>query len=110
MFPPSERLFLKGVAPICFARNYSERRSCVRVEAKKLLGGSQIMPGELVRDDWYDYRAFAMVARHGSFGTAARALHMTRHTLTFHITGLEHRLGFQLLNRLPQGVELTRDG
>jgi molybdate transport repressor ModE-like protein len=58
-------------------------------------------------------RAFAEVARHGSFGAAARELGYTQSGVSQQIQGLERIVGAPLLDRPPGGrrpVELTDAG
>ncbi len=73
-------------------------------------GGSQNMLGDSARLDWDDYRVFAAVALAGSLGAGAKNLRSTRQSVTTRINNLEDRLGYKLLNRQPQGVELTPEG
>src|SRR5919197_6185366 len=53
---------------------------------------------------------FAAVARHRHFTRAAEALYVTQPALSQQIRRLEAELGLQLLNRTPQGVEVTPAG
>lgn len=55
-------------------------------------------------------RAFEAAARHGSFATAARELHVTPAAVSHQIKGLEEYLGLRLFRRLKRGLELTRAG
>ena len=55
-------------------------------------------------------RAFEAAARHGSFATAARELHVTPAAVSHQIKGLEENLGLRLFRRLKRGLELTRAG
>lgn len=55
-------------------------------------------------------RAFEAAARHGSFATAARELHVTPAAVSHQIKGLEETLGLRLFRRLKRGLELTRAG
>jgi DNA-binding transcriptional LysR family regulator len=66
--------------------------------------------GDITRDDWNDYRVFALVARAGSLGAAARGLRKTRQALSLRIDSLEDRLSVKLMLRSATGVELTREG
>jgi DNA-binding transcriptional LysR family regulator len=68
------------------------------------------MLGDITRDDWNDYRVFAIAARSGSFGAASRALRKTRQAVSLRVDSLEDRLGYKLLLRDATGVQLTRDG
>ena len=53
-------------------------------------------------------RAFAAVARHGSFGRAASALHVSTSAVSHQIRGLEAALGVSLLTRARNGAGDTR--
>lgn len=53
-------------------------------------------------------RAFAAVARHGSFSRAAAALHVSTSAVSHQIRGLEAALGTQLLTRARNGTGYTR--
>jgi LysR family transcriptional regulator, glycine cleavage system transcriptional activator len=53
-------------------------------------------------------RAFAAVARHGSFVRAAHTLHITTSAVSHQIRGLEAELGTQLLTRARNGTGHTR--
>jgi LysR family glycine cleavage system transcriptional activator len=53
-------------------------------------------------------RAFAAVARHGSFARAASALHVSTSAVSHQIRGLEATLGAQLLTRARNGAGHTR--
>lgn len=55
-------------------------------------------------------RAFEIAARHMSFATAAKTLHVTPAAISHQIKGLEEHLGLRLFRRLPRGLELTRAG
>ncbi len=55
-------------------------------------------------------RYFSAVARHGSFGAAARALRITQPGLTKAVRRLEASLERALFVRLPRGVALTAEG
>ena len=60
-------------------------------------------------------RAFAAVARHGSFARAAMALHVSTSAVSHQIRGLEATLGTQLLTRARNGAghsrtAVTREG
>jgi len=55
-------------------------------------------------------RYFSAVARHGSFGAAARALRITQPGLTKAVRRLEASLERTLFVRLPRGVALTAEG
>jgi LysR family transcriptional regulator, glycine cleavage system transcriptional activator len=55
-------------------------------------------------------RAFVAAARHLSFATAAKELHVTPAAISHQIKGLEERLGRRLFRRLTRGLELTRAG
>lgn len=53
---------------------------------------------------------FAVLAHHGSYTTAAAALHVSQPTLTRAIQSLEHSLKAKLLDRGRNGVALTEIG
>ncbi|HXO23759.1 MAG TPA: LysR family transcriptional regulator, partial [Streptosporangiaceae bacterium] len=52
-------------------------------------------------------RYFTMVAEHRHFGRAAAALHLAQPSLSRQIQRLEQQLGARLLDRTPQGSQLT---
>jgi len=53
-------------------------------------------------------RAFAAVARHGSFTHAAQALFTTQSALSARVAQLEHSMGAKLFDRTTRSVHLTR--
>lgn len=53
---------------------------------------------------------FNLVARHGSFGEAARAGDRPKATLSRRIGELEDSLGLRLFERGPRGLKLTQEG
>jgi LysR family glycine cleavage system transcriptional activator len=55
-------------------------------------------------------RAFEAAARHLSFATAAKELHVTPAAISHQVKGLEDVLGQRLFRRLKRGLELTRAG
>lgn len=55
-------------------------------------------------------RAFEAAARHLSFATAAKELHVTPAAVSHQIKGLEEYVGHGLFRRLARGLELTRAG
>jgi DNA-binding transcriptional LysR family regulator len=55
-------------------------------------------------------RVFNIVARHGSFSSAAEELHLTKGAVSHQIRQLEAELGFDLFKRLPRGISLTPNG
>lgn len=55
-------------------------------------------------------RYFTVVAEHRHFGRAAEALHTTQPSLSRQVRRLEEQLGARLLDRTPQGCQLTEAG
>jgi DNA-binding transcriptional LysR family regulator len=55
-------------------------------------------------------RYFTVVAEHRHFGRAAAALHLAQPSLSRQIRRLEQQLGARLLDRTPQGSQLTEAG
>ena len=55
-------------------------------------------------------RYFTVVAEHLNFSRAAAELHVAQPSLSRQIQRLEHRLGVRLLDRTPQGAQLTEAG
>ena len=55
-------------------------------------------------------RYFTVVADHRHFGRAAQALHIAQPSLSRQIRSLEQQLGARLLDRTPQGSQLTEAG
>ena len=55
-------------------------------------------------------RAFAAVARQGSFSRAAAAMHVSQPAISKHIAVLEAELGVPLVERNRNGARLTREG
>ena len=55
-------------------------------------------------------RYFLAVAEQGHFGRAAAALYVTQPSLSRQVKRLESQLGVRLLDRTPQGAELTDAG
>lgn len=60
--------------------------------------------------DLRDLRCIAAVAETGSFLGAAETLHMSQPSVSARMRDLELRLGLALFERLPRGVQLTREG
>ncbi|WP_320200345.1 LysR family transcriptional regulator [Agrobacterium sp. rho-13.3] len=60
--------------------------------------------------DFAELRAFASVAEHGSFRSAAAQLGMSASALSQTIRNLEERLGVRLLNRTTRSVGLSEAG
>lgn len=59
---------------------------------------------------WDDLKVFLACARALSFRAAAKNLGLTSSTVVRRISALEAELGFALFDRLPNGVQLTREG
>jgi DNA-binding transcriptional LysR family regulator len=57
-----------------------------------------------------ELRVFAVAARTGSLGAAARSLALSQPTVSERIARLEAKLGTRLLVRGPRGVQLSPDG
>src|SRR2546429_9706384 len=55
-------------------------------------------------------RYFTVVAEHRHFGRAAEALRVAQPSLSRQIRRLEQQLGARLLDRTPQGTQLTEAG
>jgi DNA-binding transcriptional LysR family regulator len=55
-------------------------------------------------------RYFTMVAEHRHFGRAAEALHITQPSLSRQIRHFEQQMGARLIDRTPQGSQLTDAG
>ncbi|MGF6919852.1 LysR family transcriptional regulator [Paraburkholderia sp. 40] len=53
---------------------------------------------------------FNLVARHGSFGEAARATERPKATLSRRVSELENSLRLRLFERGPRGLKLTQEG
>ena len=60
--------------------------------------------------DFHELYAFAAVVRHGGMTAAAKALGVSKSTVSMQITRLEQRLGTRLLERSSRRVALTREG
>lgn len=60
--------------------------------------------------DFTDLHTFLLVARHGSFTSAARSLEVPASTVTRRVTRLEDALGSTLIHRTARGITLTRAG
>ncbi len=58
---------------------------------------------------WDDLKVFLACARSLSFRAAAKTLGLTSSTVVRRISALEEELGFTLFDRLPNGVQLTRE-
>lgn len=59
---------------------------------------------------WDDLKIFLACARSLSFRSAAKSLGLTSSTVVRRISALEENLGIQLFDRLPNGVQMTREG
>lgn len=55
-------------------------------------------------------RAFVAVAEHGGFTVAARAIGVSQPAVSRAVRDLERSCGFELLERTPHGIRLTRAG
>src|SRR5688500_481484 len=55
-------------------------------------------------------RAFAAVAREGSFSRAASVLYVSQPAISKHLASLESELGAKLVVRDRRGITLTREG
>lgn len=55
-------------------------------------------------------RAFVAVAEHGGFTAAAHALGVSQPAVSRAVRDLERSCGFELLERTPKGIRLTRTG
>ena len=60
--------------------------------------------------NWDDYRILLTVAESGSFTRAARSLGVTQPTVTRRVTEMEAQLGFELFDRMTDGVRATEAG
>lgn len=60
--------------------------------------------------EWDDIRFFLATAREGSLSGAARVLGVDHVTVARRISGLQERLGANLLHRTPEGFAATRAG
>ena len=63
-----------------------------------------------MRIDTLGVEAFIAIAEHGSFGKAARALHITQTALTRRLQNLEALLGVRLVERTTRSVALSSVG
>lgn len=59
---------------------------------------------------WDDLRTFLAISRHGSLSAAARALSVTQTTMGRRLEALHERSGAKLLQKTPQGYQLTPAG
>ena len=60
--------------------------------------------------DLNDLFAFAKVVQHGGFSAAARALHVTKSSLSKRVARLEGRCGVRLIERSTRGIRITTVG
>ena len=61
-------------------------------------------------EDLNDLFAFAKVVRYGGFSAAARALHVTKSSLSKRVARLEERYGARLIERSTRGFRVTQIG
>jgi len=78
-------------------------RDCSREER-------EIMKKTAADPSWDDLKVFLSCARALSFRRAAKNLGLTSSTVVRRISALEAELGLTLFERLPNGVQLTREG
>ncbi|MCD6400823.1 MAG: LysR family transcriptional regulator [Anaerolineales bacterium] len=60
--------------------------------------------------DFGKIEVFLYAAESLSFSEAAKRLHLSQPTVSYHIKDLESKLGVELLERLPSGLRLTEAG
>ncbi len=60
--------------------------------------------------DWDKYKTFYYVAKAGSFTAAGEILNLSQSALSRSIQNLEYQVGMKLLERIPRGVILTKQG
>jgi DNA-binding transcriptional LysR family regulator len=60
--------------------------------------------------EWSDVKIFLAVARSGTLGAAARALHLSHPTIGRHLSRLEQATGQTLFQRTADGLILTEEG
>ena len=60
--------------------------------------------------DWDKYKTFYYVAKAGSFTAAGEILNLSQSALSRSIQTLEYQVGMKLLERIPRGVILTKQG
>lgn len=60
--------------------------------------------------DTKDIGLFLTIAKLGSISKTAEQMYMSQSTVTSHLQRLERTLGYALFHRLPNGVQLTREG
>lgn len=60
--------------------------------------------------EWSDIRIFLAIARSGTLGAAARALHTSHPTVGRRLRALEQALGYALFQRTADGLVLTEEG
>ena len=68
------------------------------------------MSSPKIDPSWDDLKVFLACARSLSFRSAAKTLGLTSSTVVRRISSLEADLGIALFDRLPNGVQLTREG
>jgi len=69
-----------------------------------------VSPATVPSVDISELVTFVVVAELGSFGAAARRLHLSQPAVTTRVKKLESLLGVKLLNRTPRNVSVTETG
>lgn len=60
--------------------------------------------------NWDDHEIFCLVAKHGSFTAAAKAMGRPKSSVSATVIRLEERLGIRLLERTTRSMRLTKSG